>query len=346
MTTKGVYIYGIVPNFYDSEMFRQLDNSGVYPIPFQNISAIVSEREAIALNSLDRELLGRMLVNHQKTIEDLVGKGFAMIIPMRLGTIVSSKEEVIKILSNGHDLFIDTLNKILYLTEVDVTACWSDFPGVLKEIAGHPEIIAMKDSILKKTDTLLPVDQIAVGMLVQSKLKEKNSKVELDILEALTSFSADIKTHEVMNDEMVTNSAFLINKNKLEKFELVIEQLDEKYKGSLNFKIVGPLPCYSFFTSEVKELNPDHVIEAKRELELSEETSESDIKKAYLEKAKKFHPDATPVNVENESFSTINKAYHTVLDYSLAARQSSKDEYISLAKEKVVENLILVKIRE
>jgi hypothetical protein len=31
MTTKGIYIYGIVPNFYDSEMFRQLDNSGVYP---------------------------------------------------------------------------------------------------------------------------------------------------------------------------------------------------------------------------------------------------------------------------------------------------------------------------
>jgi hypothetical protein len=287
-----------------------------------------------------------MLINHQKTIEDLVVKGFEMIIPMRLGTIVGSTKEVIKILSNGHDLFIDTLNKILYLTEMDITACWADFQGILTEIAQHPEIVEMKDSILNKTDTLLHVDQIAVGMLVQSKLKEKNSKVELDILEALSSSSADIKTHEVMNDQMVTNSAFLINKNKLEQFELVIEKLDEKFNGLLNFKIIGPLPCYSFFTSEVKELNPDHVIEAKKELELNEETSELDIKRAYLEKAKKIHPDAIPINGENKNFSTINKAYHTVLDYSLAARQSSKDEYISLAKEKVIENLILVKIRE
>jgi hypothetical protein len=145
---------------------------------------------------------------------------------------------------------------------------------------------------------------------------------------------------------MVTNSAFLIKKNKLEKFELGIDQLDEKYKGLLNFKMVGPLPCYSFYTIEVKELNPEHVIEAKKELELREVTSEADIKKAYLEKAKKFHPDATPINGDKEIFLTINKAYHTMLDYSLAARQSSKCEYISLTKEKVIKNLILVKIRE
>ncbi|MFA5816227.1 MAG: GvpL/GvpF family gas vesicle protein [Bacteroidales bacterium] len=346
MTTKGIYIYGIVPNFYSAEMFRSLENSGVYAIPFQKISAIVSDRNSTHLDYSNRESLGYLLVHHQKTIEDLMGKEFAMLIPMRLGTIVSSKEEVFKILANGYDLIIDTLKKIEHLTEIDIAVTWADFPGTLKEIAGHPDIIAMKDDILKKTDTHLKIDQVKVGMLVQAKLKEKNTKVELNILDSLSPISLDIKTHEVMNDEMVTNSAFLINRNKKEKFEKVIDQLDEKYMGLLNFKLVGPLPCYSFFTIEFKELNPEQVEQARKVLGLREEATEPEMKKAYLEKARLFHPDAHPENGDVENFNRINKAYNTLLDYSAAAKQLSKDEHISLAKEKVIENLILVKIKE
>lgn len=346
MSKKGIYIYGIVPNFYSSDMFRSLENSGVYAIPFQNISAIISDSESAYIDYLDRESLGYLLVQHQKTIEDLMGKGFTMLIPLRLGTIVSSKEEVIKILANGHDLFVDTLQKIEYLTEIDLVGTWDNFPGILKEIAGHPDIIAMKDDILKKNDTLSQVDQVKVGMLVQEKLYEKNKQVELEILDALSSLSIDIKMHEVMNDQMVTNSAFLINRNNKEKFEQVIDQLDEEYNSTLNFKLVGPLPCYSFYTLEVKELNLEQVEQARKELGLREETSESEIKKTYLEKAKLFHPDAHIDKGDEESFNRVNKAYHTLLEYSAAARQSSKDNLIYLAKEKVIENLILVKMKE
>jgi hypothetical protein len=346
MPPKGIYIYGIVPNFYGAEMFRSLESSRVYAIPFQNISAIVSDRNSTHLDYSDRESLGYLLVHHQKTIEDLMGKGFTMLIPMRLGTIVRSKEEVFKILANGYDLMIDTLKKIEHLTEIDIAVTWADFPGILQEIAGHPEILAMKDDILKKADTHLKIDQVKVGMLVQAKLKEKNTKVELNILDSLSPFSLDIKTHEVMNDEMVTNSAFLIYRNKREKFEKVIDQLDEENRGLLNFKLVGPLPCYSFYTIECKELDPEQVEQAGNVLGLREETTESEMKTAYLEKARLFHPDAHPENGDAENFNQINKAYNTVLDYAAAARQLSKDERISLSKKNVIENLILVKIKE
>jgi len=346
MATKGIYIYGIVPNFYGSDMFRSLENSGVYTMAFQNISAIVSDRENAQLDSLDRESLAHLLVHHQKTIEEIMAIGFTMILPMKLGTVVRAKEEVFKILANGYDLINDTLKKIQFLTEIDLAVTWADFSGTLKDIANHPDIIAMKDNIMKNIDKLSHDDQMKVGMLVQAKLKEKNTKVGLNILDSLSPICLDIKTHEVMNDQMVTNSAFLINSNNKEKFEQLIDQLDEEYKGLLNFKLVGPLPCYSFYTIEVKELNPEHVAQAKTELGLREETSESEIKKAYLEKAKLFHPDAHLDNGDEEKFKRINKAYHILLDYSTAAKQSSEDEYTSQVKEKVIQNLILVKIKE
>ena len=173
MTATGIYIYGIVPNFYNSDMFRSLKNSGVYTMTFQNISAIVSDRENAQLDSLDRESLAHLLVHHQKTIEEIMAIGFIMILPMKFGTVVRAKEEVLSILAKGHDLIIDTLKKIEYLTEIDLAVTWADFSGTLKDIATHPDIIAMKDNIMKNIDKLSQDDQMKVGMLVQAKLKEK-----------------------------------------------------------------------------------------------------------------------------------------------------------------------------
>jgi hypothetical protein len=346
METKGIYIYGIVPNFYGTTQFQSLENSGVYPITFQNISAIVSDRESADLGSIDRESLGHLLVHHQKTIEELMLKGFHMFIPMRLGTIAGSKEEVIKILANGHELMIETLNKIEYLSEIDLAVTWTDFSGTLKFIANHPEIISLKNHILKNIDKISQIDQVKVGILVHEKLDEKNKMVELKILDALASCSLDIKTHQVMNDQMITNSAFLFNRKNKEKFEQVINELDEEYDGKLNFKLVGPLPCYSFYTLEVKELDPDLVEEARKELGMKETTTESEIRKAYLEKAKICHPDNSLDNGDTKKFLMVQNCYHTLLDYSAAVRQSSKEGFISLAKEKVIENRVLVKIKE
>lgn len=346
METKGIYIYGIVPNFYGTEYFRLLKNLGVNFISFDNISAIVSDKEIPHIDFLDKESLAHLLVHHQKTIEGIMAIGFNMILPMKLGTIVHAPKDVLSILKNGHDLIMTTLKKIEFLTEIDMVVTWDNLSGILNEISAQPDIIAIKDEILKKTDTLSQIDQVKVGTLVQAKLKEKNKTIELKILDALSSFYLDIKKHEVMNDQMVTNSAFLINRNKKEKFEQVIEQLDEEFNSALKFKMVGPLPFYSFYTLEVKETNLEHVAQAKRDLGLREEPSESEIKNAYREKAKRFHPDAHPDNNDENEFDKINKAYHTLLDYSMAIKQSSKDDYIPHAKEKEIENLIVVKIKE
>ncbi len=346
MTTQGIYIYGIVPNFYSTDMFRSLENTEVYAIPFQNISALVSNKERVLLDSLDRESLGYMLVHHQKTIEDLMTKGFSMIIPMQLGTMVNSKDEVVKILENGFDLMIETLKKIEFLTEIDLVVSWADFSGVLKDFSMHPDIIELKEEVMRNTGSLSKIDQVKMGMLVQQKIDEKNKQIELNILDMLAAVSLDIKTHEVMNDQMITNSAFLVDRTKKEKFEQMIEQIDRDYKDLLNFKLVGPLPFYSFYTIEIKALNPEFVIQAKNELELGEETTESEIKKAFLGKARLYHPDSNLENGDEVNFNRINKAYHTLLDYSAAAKQLSKNDFISLSKENVNEHLTLVKIKE
>ncbi len=346
METKGIYIYGIVPNFYSGDLFRALKESGVYFISSGNISAIVSDRESTFFDFSDRESLAYQLVHHQQTIEKIMGIGFNIILPMKLGTIVGSKDEVLTILTKGQDLIKTTLEKIEFLTEIDLAVTWGDFGKTLNEIASHPEIVEMRDSLLKNIDLVSQIDQVKVGMLIQEKLEAKNKQVELKILETLSKLSVDIKMHEVMDGQMVTNSAFIINRNKKELFENGIYQLDEEFDGLLNFKMVGPLPCYSFYTLEVKKLDPDHIAQAKMELGLRDEATETEIKKAYIGKAKLFHPDVISPNGNQDRFTRISKAYHELLDYSAAMQQSSKDEFMSRNSGNSTEDLILVKIKD
>ena len=350
MSTNKIYIYGIVPNFHSPEMFRSLEKSGIYAIGFQDVTAIVSDTDDESIADMDRESLGQLLVHHQKTIEDLIGKGFNMLIPMRLGTTVYSRKDVVKVLEVGYDLIIETLKKVETVVEIDLAVTWADLGGVFKKISAYPDVVALKAEVENNSETVLQLDQVKIGMLVQEKLKDENTKTELSILDFLLSCTIDIKTHEVMNDEMITNSAFLLKMNKINVFYEAIDELDKVHEGLLNFKIVGPLPCYSFFTLEVDELNLETILSAKKELGLKETVSESVIKKAYLKKSKLFHPDSQVKNDtdegEGDGFNIINKAYHTLLNYSVAARHTSEDGLFSLATEKIAENLIIVKIKE
>jgi hypothetical protein len=346
MAKNGIYIYGIVPNFYGAEHFRSLEYAGVYAIPLQNISAIVSDWDIDSVDFSNAETFAQQLVHHQLTIERVMTLGFTMILPMKLGTIVNAKEEVKTILAKGHDLFISSFNHIENMTEIDLTVTWADFGGILKELSFHPEVIALRESIFKKDNFLLQADQVKTGMLLRERLHEKNKNIELKILNVLTSFSTNLKLHEVLNDQMISNAAFLINRNLKEKFKQMVGQLKEEFNGMLNFKLAGPLPCYSFFTIEVKELSPEKIAFAKKELGLSDEPSEPVIKRAYLDYARLFQTDARHDNGDKERFKRINMAYHTLLEYSMAVKQASHTEFTSLVNKKTIQKMYLVKMKD
>ena len=346
MATSRIYIYGIVPNFYGAEHFRSLEKVGVSAIPLQNISAIVSNGEIESMAVSEGESTAKMLEHYHITIEQVIALGFYMILPMKPGTYVNTKQEVITILAKGYDLFISSFNQIENMTEVDLTVTWSNFRELLKDLASHPEIVELRDSIIKKNRCFSQSDHVKTGMLVREKLNEKNKQIELKILNVLTSFSTNLKLHEVLNDQIISNAAFLIKRNLKDKFIQMIGQFNEEYCGILNFKLTGPLPCYSFYTIEVKELSPEKIACAKRELGLNEEPLEPVVKRAYLNYARLFHPDSHSDNGDEERFKRIRMAYHTLLEYSMAVKQSSEIEPATLINEKNINKMFLVKVKD
>ena len=343
---QGFYIYGIVPNHYEAEQFRKLSDIGVFNIPFQKISAIVSKNEIIDYKQLGTEALAKLLVDHQTTIERIMNMGFSTIIPLRLGTFAQNKTDVLKILEKGSDLIIDTLQKVSNLVEFDIVTTWADFGKIITQVATSPTVLELKEKLENSGNAITQSDQMAMGLLVKSLVDEKNARAAGVITAAFNAFCTSIKQHQVLNDQMVTNTALLLNHLQAGLLEKTLDQLDESLNGELNFKMVGPLPCYSFFTIELKELYFDDIEAAKKELGLADTTSEKQIKQAYLDNAKQFHPDTNSSDDGSQKFNRINKAYQVMLDYMQCVKPASREEQFSLTIDKVTDNPFFLKLKE
>lgn len=346
METNQLYLYGITHSYYDPSQFIELKKLGLAVIQYEKISAIVAEKEYVSLLHTGKETLAHLLVDHQKVLENLMEIGFSMLIPMKLGTFSKNKNEVRKILEKGYALCIDILEKISNMVEINIAATWANFSEVLQKVVTDPAIDELRQKLLAKGISMSTADQMQIGKLIKEKLDEKAVDARQQIIGMLDAHCKDVKKHELMNDQMVANVAFFVSKSKITTFEAALDQLDKEFNGELNFKFVGPLPCYSFYTLEVVELNFAQIEQAKNELGIQKQASSKEIKQAYLAKVKLAHPDINSGNGSEACFDLINQAYQTITNYMQTVNQSSADDLFYFTEEKVMENSVLVKIRE
>jgi uncharacterized protein YukE len=343
---KSLYIYGFVPNDHNDKQLKQLESIGVSAIPFQETSAIVSPKSRIDLSQLSTESLAELMIHHQKTLESLMSMGFNTIIPMRLGTFTNNSFELIRVIEKEYGLIMETTEKVTNLIEVEIISTWSDFGQIMAEIAVNPEVVEMKEKSLNSETGITQADQLNLGYLVKKILDGLQSEYETKITETFGSLYESAKQHELMDDQMVSNTAFLIHRNKLILFEKALDELDENLNGKLNFKFVSPLPCYSFYTMELKSLPFEEIESAKKELGLNDSTSENILQQVYLDKAKLLHPDTNSGEDATTIFNQIKKAHQTLQDYIDVLKPASKEEEFSLHTDTVIKNSLFLKIKE
>ena len=349
MGKKGIYIYGIINSNSASDLFTPKDSykkENVYTIPYQDVSAVVSNSEIIDYTYSSKDISAELLVWHQKVIEKIMSLKYT-IIPVRLGTFTVDEAEVKDILIKGYSLIKNIMEKTRDKIETDVVTTWTDFNSALKEIGEEEEIKKLKEKILDNPGITLD-DQMKVGVMIKKALDKKREKYALQIQTFLNNYCTAFKVHELMDDRMVINEAFLINKLEQEDFDKKVEELNTKFAEKLNFRCVGPLPPYSFYTLEIKKMQFEEIDWAKKKLRLSDDFATKDeVKKAYRKLALSSHPDRNPntPGIEKE-FDEVNKAYRILDGYCEACKQAGKEDSLSFSEEEFEKNKILVKVKD
>ena len=351
----GKYIYGIIPRLRSGQVNSNTHESvgpygisackEVHFIPYQNIAAVVIDAEMVDYTHMFKDALARALVEHQKVIEKIMSIEYS-VIPMRLGAFALNEAEVKDILSKGYGLIKEIIPKISDKIEIDVICAWSDFTSVIKEAGEEKEIYEYKEKLLSSPKGITVDDQMKIGFMLKKALDEKREKYAFKIQDALKMVSIDSKSHELMDDKMVTNTAFLIDKLKQKEFFAKVEYLNTEFKELLNFRCVGPLPAYSFFTLEIKKIQFNDVDWARKRLGILEDcSSKEDIKKAFHKQVFISHPDKNPdkPGIEKE-FDEIRRSYNILLDYAQSCAQVGK-ENLYFNEDEFEKNAVLVKVR-
>ncbi len=349
MVQEGRYIYGVIGKGEEKEfgpigIGDQKDR--VYTIPYQDISAVVSDSQIVDYTHMLKDAVARLLLGHQKVIERIMSLEYT-IIPMRLGTFASDEKEVRDILDKGYRVIKDIFREISEKIEIDVVATWSDFNLVLKEVGEEKEIKEFKERFLANPKGITIEDQMKVGVMVKKTLDKKTEKYAFQIQNTLKTICRDIREHELMDDKMVSNSAFLIDKTEQKDFDKKVEELNTGFKERLNFRCVGPLPLYSFYTLEIKRMQFEEIDWARKKLGLNNFITSDEIKGAYRRLVISTHPDKNPdtPGVENE-FDDVTRAYKILIDYCQACQQIGQEDSYSFREEEFRKNTILVKVRE
>ncbi len=311
------YIYGVIKTSQPATFGQSLLSPGleeVYTVVHRDLAGVVSNYSGSDFASLSREDKLRCLMAHQGVIERVMKEGYA-ILPVKFGTLVEDEDEIRRILEQGCKKFAQTLDQMDGVVEIEVAATW-DLKKVLEKIRNEKEIIQLKHSMGDKTASEILEMQMNAGKLVKESLDRRRESYRSQAMQSLTEAALDIQPNAMVTNEMVMNVAFLIQREKQEDFDSQVRQIDEAFDDQINFRVIGPLPPYSFSTVEIKHPDPGKIEEARQLLGLGTDVSDKELKEAYRHLAAKSHPDTHPEDdTSDEQFARVREAFVLLRDY-------------------------------
>ncbi len=320
------YIYGVIKTSQPSTFGQSLLPSSpeeVYTVVQRGLAGVVSNYNGSDFASLSKVDKLHCLMAHQGIIERVM-KDYS-ILPVKFGTVVEGEDEIRRLLEQGYNKFAQTLDRMDGLMEIEVAATW-DLKKVLEEIGNEAEIRQLKHSMAGKSTMEILEMQINAGKLVKESLDRRREGYHGQMMQSLAGTALDIQPNALVADEMVMNVAFLIQRERQEDFDTQVRRIDEAFNDQINFRVIGPLPPYSFSTVEIRRPDPEEIEKARQLLGLGTDVSDKELKEAYRHLAAKIHPDIHPDDdTRDEQFTKVREAFVLLRDYCQGQSESVEE---------------------
>ena len=283
-------------------------------ITYKDLSAIVSDSPPCDPKTLRKDLLVRHLLAHQKTIEALMN--CCAIIPIKFGSFAHTDQEVERMLTDGYSLFKFLLPWAREKTEFELAVSW-DRERIFKILhAEEPQLQFLQKEIEGASGEDSLSKKIELGKAVHGALLRRRALFKEKILVQLEDAAESRCEHDPMDDLMILNAAFLLQKEREREFERRVGQLDQAFSGQAFFKLVGPLPLYSFNSLEIEWCDVDQIREGLSLLGLKGEITSAKLKAAYYAKAQSLHPDKMEgLSGSSLEFEKVAEAYRLLKKY-------------------------------
>lgn len=222
-----LYLYGVTR---PREMEKRLADDGVYLVTDDGRAAVVSDLEEGPVQATRRNLLA-----HADVVEQL-HEG-AVVLPARFGHVLESREEALELLA------LPEMEQLLQRHErtCELTLKGTYEESVLAEIGVQLQPLRDAYRAAPSFDA-----GIALGEAVGEQLAERRARDGALVLEALKPLVLDVVVGTPAGEYAAFDLALLAEPDGVDAVEKRLEELAARLSPPLHFKLVGPLPPYSF----------------------------------------------------------------------------------------------------
>jgi len=183
------------------------------------------------------------------------------------------------LLAQAHHDLGKALDLMRDKVEVEVAATW-DIKRVLQEVGREEEVVRAREAVTARGSPTLD-DKVRLGQVVKACLDRRRDTYRERMLEYLRPLAIDVAPNALVAEEMVMNVAFLVERARQQEFEEQMRLVDLLFDRQVTFRVIGPLPPYSFSTVEVTPLSQEQVEQARQDLELPVVFVEAEVRRAY-----------------------------------------------------------------
>lgn len=222
-----LYLYGITR---PRKIPERLANEGISLVTADGRGAIVSELKDGPVEATRRNLLA-----HADVVEQLHED--SVVLPARFGHVLEGEEET-------HELL--AMPEIEELLERHEGTCELTLKGTYEESV-LAEIGAELEPLRKAYRAAPSVEVgIALGEAVQERLSDRRAQDESQVLEGLGQLILDFVSSRPAGELAGFDLALLVDRAQVGSVEARLEELSKRLSPPLHFKLIGPLPPYSF----------------------------------------------------------------------------------------------------
>lgn len=290
IAVNALHLYCVVADGTDPDSdLIGIEDRPVSAICHRDLAALVSPAPIRTCRSMKREEVIPYLFAHQAVIEQVMK--LHTVVPVKFGTTARDETEVRTILEKGFPQLTSALEAMQGMIELDVVTQWRDLNSVFRQIGEEPEIRRQKAAVAVRPPQETTEERIRLGQMVKARLDEMREERAAEIVEALKSLARDLCPHALLDDRMILNTAFLVERAREGEVGETMERLNGRYGDSIDFRCVGPLPPYSFATVEIKTFEFEIIDRARWLLGLRENAGSAEIRDAYRRLAQQHHPD-------------------------------------------------------
>lgn len=338
------YLYGIIESGNGTAL-GELGVDGISPVRVvarDGLGCVVSGYKGKEFADLSEQHIIRSLLAHQRVVERVME--YHTVLPVKFGTFFTSSREVQALLLRERASLLRALGSIQDKVEIDVAATW-DVGRVLQEISKDEDVVRAREAITAKGQPTLG-DRLQLGEMVKGLLDKRREQWQARMVGLLKPLALDVTPNVLVSDELVMNVAFLVERCRQGEFDERVQCLDGLFQNEITFRVIGPLPPYSFSSVEIARITPAQIEEACHTLELGDVTTEVEIRRAYRRLAAKQRRNwGMGDRLDEGHFARLREALELLVRYCRARGEVRGPEGRDVAAGEAVDGLFVVAVK-